>query len=203
VLLPLFALLLADPHPLMREYNRAWQLVGQRRAGEAIPLLKAIIGKDKSFYRAYEFLARAYSHDKQFEAAETYFRSLIAEDPSNGLAHFGLGRVYEERGKRDSAWREFAACTRKPVRCHRCFVHFPGARVRAPIRSNLPGDQLPPRRRCGCRVRRSCLRRSGRLLQCQKQLCRVLPERHALPGYIRAGADAECSGRSSSPDRQC
>jgi tetratricopeptide (TPR) repeat protein len=94
LLLPLFALLLAQPHPLMREYNRAWQLVGQRRAGEAIPLLKAIIAKDKTFYRAYECLATAHSQEKQPEAAETYFRSLLAADPGNGLAHYGLGSLY-------------------------------------------------------------------------------------------------------------
>jgi len=47
------ALQAAQPHPLMREYNHAWQLSGQLRADEAIPLLKQIIAKDKTFYRAY------------------------------------------------------------------------------------------------------------------------------------------------------
>ena len=79
LVLPLLALALAGPHPLMQEYNRAWQLFWQRRAGEAIPLLKAIIAKDKTFYRAYEYLARAYSQQKQPEVGERYFRSLVIE----------------------------------------------------------------------------------------------------------------------------
>ncbi len=124
LVLPLLALALAGPHPLMPEYNRAWQLFWQRRAGEAIPLLKAIIAKDKTFYRAYEYLARAYSQEQQSEAGERYFRSLLAEDRGNGLAHFGLGRVYEFQGKASSAAGEFAACAHKPVRCHLCFPHF-------------------------------------------------------------------------------
>jgi hypothetical protein len=39
----------AHPHLLMREYNHAWQLAGQLRVDEAIPLLKQIIAKDKTF----------------------------------------------------------------------------------------------------------------------------------------------------------
>ena len=124
LLLPLLGLLLAGPHPLMQEYNRAWQLEGQHRADEAIPLLKAIIAKDKTFYRAYEVLVRAYSQKNQLEPAERYFRSLLAEDSTNGLAHYGLGRVYEEKREYNSASEEFAACVHEPVRCHLCFTEF-------------------------------------------------------------------------------
>ena len=46
----------AHPHPLMREYNLAWQLNGQWRVAEAIPLLKQVIAKDKTFDRAYKTL---------------------------------------------------------------------------------------------------------------------------------------------------
>src|SRR3954447_8665033 len=42
----------AQPHPLMDDYNRAWQLAGQARPYEAIPLLKQIIAKDRTFQLA-------------------------------------------------------------------------------------------------------------------------------------------------------
>src|SRR6266478_6022744 len=85
----------AQPHPLMREYNHAWQLSGQLHADEAIPLLKQIIAKDKTFYRAYYTLAEAYRQKQQLDKAEQYFRSLLERDPENGTAHYGLGEVYE------------------------------------------------------------------------------------------------------------
>src|SRR5258707_6304282 len=83
----------AQPHPLMREYNHAWQLSGQLRADEAIPLLKQIIAKDKTFYRAYGTLVEAYRQKQELEKAEEYFRSLLTQDPKNGQAHYGLCQV--------------------------------------------------------------------------------------------------------------
>src|SRR5712691_7380738 len=56
--------------PLMKEYNSAWLLVGQGRTGEAIPLLKGIIEKDKTFYRAYRSLVEAYEKSKALDEAE-------------------------------------------------------------------------------------------------------------------------------------
>ncbi len=88
-----FSLQAAQPHPLMAEYDRAWQLTGQLRAGEAIPLLKAIIAKDRTFYRAYEVLAEAYWVEKQPEEAESFLRSLAADDPRNPFAYYGLGQL--------------------------------------------------------------------------------------------------------------
>src|SRR6266853_2116810 len=85
----------AQPHPLMRDYHHAWQLSGQLRADEAIPLLKQIIAKDKTFYRAYYTLAETYRQKQELNKAEQYFRSLLARDPENGQAHYGLGQVYE------------------------------------------------------------------------------------------------------------
>src|SRR3989442_15987278 len=89
------ALHAAQPHPLMHEYNHAWQLSGQLRADEAIPLLKQIIAKDKTFYRAYGTLADAYRQEQELDKAEQYFRALLAHDPQNGQAHYGLGEVYQ------------------------------------------------------------------------------------------------------------
>jgi hypothetical protein len=43
----------------MSEYEQAWRLTGQLRAEEAIPLLKQIIAKDRTFFRAYLTLTEA------------------------------------------------------------------------------------------------------------------------------------------------
>jgi len=61
----------------MTDYTVAWQLEGERRPDEAIPLLKAIIAKDKTFWRAYKTLFEAYLQKKELDKAEEYFRSLL------------------------------------------------------------------------------------------------------------------------------
>src|SRR5258706_7315723 len=66
----------AQSHPLMDDYNHAWQLAGEAHPYEAIPLLKQIISKDKTFHLAYETLIFAYRQTKELGAAEEYFRSL-------------------------------------------------------------------------------------------------------------------------------
>src|SRR5712671_6049467 len=100
----------ARPHPLMREYNHAWQLSGQLRSDEAIPLLKQIIAKDKTFYRAYNTLAEAYRQKQELDKAEQYFRSLLAQDPKNGQAYYGLGRIYEWKAQWGPAAGHYIDC---------------------------------------------------------------------------------------------
>src|SRR5437879_5608455 len=55
------------PHPLMEDYNAAWELEGQGNVDEAIPRLEAIIAKDKTFWRAYGPLAQAYAARQQLD----------------------------------------------------------------------------------------------------------------------------------------
>src|ERR1700730_12134679 len=112
------------PHPLMKEYNVAWQLEGERRPNEAIPLLKAIIAKDKTFWRAYYTLVSAYWQKREMDEVQQYMRSLLAQDPTNGFAHYGLGWVFRLRLDLDAATAEFAACNRLAPEAHACYLAF-------------------------------------------------------------------------------
>jgi transcription elongation factor GreA-like protein len=73
-----FQLYAAAPQSLMDQYKQAWELTGQMRADEAIPILKGIIEQDRTFHRAYLTLVHAYRQKKAFDRADEYFRSLLA-----------------------------------------------------------------------------------------------------------------------------
>src|SRR5438477_12046394 len=118
------ALQAAQPHPLMREYNHAWQLSGQLRADEAIPLLKQIIAKDKTFYRAYGTLAEAYRQKQELDTAEQYFRSLLAQDPKNGQAHYALGEVYQRKEQWGLAAGHYTECIQKAPQTYPCYLQI-------------------------------------------------------------------------------
>jgi CHAT domain-containing protein/tetratricopeptide (TPR) repeat protein len=105
---------------LMRDYNLAWQLNGQLREIEAIPLLKQIIAKDKTFHRAYRGLVEAYRQKRELDQAEEYFRSLVAQDPKNGLAHYGLGDVYIWKQQWGLAADNYIQCIHKSPDAHVC-----------------------------------------------------------------------------------
>ena len=113
------------PHPLMKQYNVAWQLEGERRPDEAIPLLKEIIAKDKTFYRAYRTLVQAYEQKRQLERAEEYFQELLREDPGNGLAHYGLGEVYYSQSRPGPAAENLAQCIRQSPQAFICYFRLP------------------------------------------------------------------------------
>ena len=111
----------AQPHPLMGDYNRAWQLAGQARPHEAISLLKQIIAKDRTFSLAYETLIFAYQQTKEFDRAEEYFRSLVAQSPRNGFAYYGLGGIYRLKNQHEAAAGFFANCIRQSPEAHDCY----------------------------------------------------------------------------------
>jgi len=134
-------------HPLMAEYTVAWQLEGQRRPDDAIPLLKAIITKDKTFYRAYDLLLASYAQKNELDKAEEYFRGLAEQEPANGLAHYGLGRVYDRRGLNDRAGEEFAICIQSSPHAHVCYEQMAEEWVLknpAELQRRLPRDRENP-----------------------------------------------------------
>jgi hypothetical protein len=110
-LAPAFGLCAAGPHPLRAEFNRAWQLAGEARPDEAIPLLKQIIAKDKTFIDAYTTLVEAYRQKKELGEGEKYFRSLLGT-AGNGLAFYGLARVSHLRGQHEAAVEYYTTCIR-------------------------------------------------------------------------------------------
>src|SRR5579863_3699573 len=135
--------------PLMEQYNKAWQLEGQRRPDEAIPLLKAIIAKDSTFYRAYQTLVEAYAQKKQLDKAEEYFRALAEQEPSNGLAHYGLAQIYNRRSLAAPAGEEFATCAEKAPKAHICYLGMVKSWVSAnpfELQRHVPKDPHNPYR---------------------------------------------------------
>ncbi len=108
--------------PTMQEYTRAWVLVGQRKPDEAIPLLKAIIAKDKKFYRACKTLVEAYEQKNRLADAEAYFGELVGQDPGNGWAEYGLAEVYSIQQQWSQALEHSAACIRKTPDSWVCYT---------------------------------------------------------------------------------
>ena len=79
--------------PLMAEYNRASQFLGQWKPDEAIPILESILGADPSFYRAYKGLLDAYAQKNDLLAAERYFDRLQLNAGSHS-PYFLFGKAF-------------------------------------------------------------------------------------------------------------
>jgi len=115
------AMAAAQPSPLMQEYNRAWQLTGQLKPDEAIPILKGIIAKDKTFYRAYHGLVEAYAQKKELGQAREYFHSLITEDPNNALAYYGLAELEGAAQDYPEEVRNYRECLKRGLHLPVCY----------------------------------------------------------------------------------
>src|ERR1019366_3883878 len=83
----------------MPEYRAAWTLYHQGRFSEAIPSLKALIAREKSYYRAHGTLVDAFERQGKLEEAAQYFRQLAANEPSNGMAEWALAELASRRSK--------------------------------------------------------------------------------------------------------
>ena len=115
------ASLAGERSPLMEEYNGAWLAVGQLRYGDdVVTTLKGIIEKDKTFYRAYRLLAEVYTRRHEAAAGKLYFEALTERDPSNELAHYGLGDVLRLSGDSLVANTEYRICALKNSRSLAC-----------------------------------------------------------------------------------
>ena len=101
-----------------------WQLIGQQRAAEGIPLLKEIIARDKQFYRAYKTLVDAYEQEKRLDDAEWYMHALIEQDPENGLASYGLGEICRRKKQYGVAAEHFTDCVRHAPETPACYIQL-------------------------------------------------------------------------------
>jgi CHAT domain-containing protein len=110
--------------PLMEDYTRAWVLVGQRRADDAIAQLKTIIERDPTFHRAYKTLVEAYHQQNGLDAAEQYFQGLVRQQGLNGFAEYGLAWVAYNRNRLTEVDDHAAACIKKNPRAVACYLTF-------------------------------------------------------------------------------
>ena len=86
------------------DYLQSWQMVGQGRPAEAIPMLRSYISTHPDFAPGYRTLARAYEMTRREEEGIAYFRSLLGRNPRAGLGHYGLALMFH--GLRDEHGRE-------------------------------------------------------------------------------------------------
>lgn len=111
----------AQPSPLMQQYNRAWELSGQLKPDEAIPILKGIIAEDKTFSRAYRGLANAYLAKKEPGPLREYFQSLIAQDGANPLPYYGLALLDDAALHFVEESRNYIECVKRGRRVAACY----------------------------------------------------------------------------------
>jgi len=110
-----------DGPSLMEEYNRAWIATGQLRYGDdVVATLKDIVARDRTFYRAYRTLASVYVKRREVAVGERYFQELAGQDPSNELAHYGLGELLRLIGNDAEAGEEYRNCASKNPRSWAC-----------------------------------------------------------------------------------
>ena len=75
-------LLALSVSPLMQDYDRAWVLTGQLKYAEAIPILKSIIARDKTFTTAHiTAWWGAYTQQGLLPEAKQYFEEARAQSP--------------------------------------------------------------------------------------------------------------------------
>jgi CHAT domain-containing protein/Tfp pilus assembly protein PilF len=140
-----------DDNPI-REYSGAWILVGQGRADDAIPLLEALIAKAPNFWRAYKCLVDAYRLKNDVQGAEQYFQKLLAGDPANGIAHYGLGLVSRTRREWGRAVEHYTACAKAQAPVTECYQGLAEALIEESkraatlndFRAKLPGGLEHP-----------------------------------------------------------
>ncbi|MBN1560357.1 tetratricopeptide repeat protein [candidate division KSB1 bacterium] len=88
---------------LNEKYLNVLRLMGNENYNAVIKDCKAMINEDTSFDRAYIKLVSAYKELNELNSASKYFDELLAENPGNALAFFGLGLVYESSKEQKSA----------------------------------------------------------------------------------------------------
>ena len=111
----------ATPRSLRSEYNRAWQLTGEGRPDEAIPILKQIIAADPTFHPAYSTLIESYWEKNELDMVGEYFRSLVTQSPGNGLAYYGLGELHRIKNQHEVAAAYYSKCISQNGEAYACY----------------------------------------------------------------------------------
>ncbi len=73
--------------------------LNQRRSSEAIVELQAVVAQDSRFPSAQNLLGTALYATDRLADARSAFEAALAQDPTDGAAAIGLGRLYASQGK--------------------------------------------------------------------------------------------------------
>jgi CHAT domain-containing protein/lipopolysaccharide biosynthesis regulator YciM len=134
------------------EYARAAQLVGQRHAGEAIPILERVIAQAPGFYRAYGLLVNAYLQKHAPEPAAAYFAALLRDPERSAFAHYALGQIDFLGSNFSGAVDHYATCVQQRPDSVPCYVPLADSLILATGRSataedlaaRIPGNREGP-----------------------------------------------------------
>lgn len=88
---------------LNQMYLQGLRLIGAQKYDEAIEQFKEIIDQAPSFSRAYAKLVALYEEKNELDNARQYFEELIAKNPHNPYAYYGVGQVWKK--KRIFTWQ--------------------------------------------------------------------------------------------------
>ena len=134
------------------DFARASQLLGQRRADVAIPLLQSVIARAPAFHPAYREIVDAYVQKGGLQLAVPYFEALLRDPAPNAYAHYALGRIALLQSDWSQALEHFGSCVQErpnSVPCYRPLVDMlllvtgHSASVSA-LASRIPGNREGP-----------------------------------------------------------
>jgi CHAT domain-containing protein len=103
-------------------YLRAWQMVGQDRMAEAIPVLQALIAAGNRSPQVYALLGDTYRTSNSAAKGAEYFRELIRQNPGSSLPHYGLARTLYRWESLADVVTEASACAYLEPRLLECYV---------------------------------------------------------------------------------
>ena len=92
-------------------YVRGRELLGSGDAAAAVQVLAHTVAADPDSRSAREMLARAQFDSQQFSEAAANFAELVARDPADHYAHFGLGLASRRLGDFSTAVEHLALAT--------------------------------------------------------------------------------------------
>lgn len=78
-------------------YRQALELLGQSRTGEALEAMRAIAVENPKFTAAFRKIVEVSSYQNDLAPAQAFFEDLVAKDPDNPGAHYGLGLCHAEK----------------------------------------------------------------------------------------------------------
>ncbi|NBD17256.1 MAG: tetratricopeptide repeat protein [Cyanobacteria bacterium] len=107
IILLLVGVTLGRSFLLSRRFEKACQLYEDEKYGDAIPIFKKIIERQKSNDLARLLLGKSFVGQGNLTEAISTFETLTQSSPKNVDAYIELGKVYMQQGKIDSAIAQF------------------------------------------------------------------------------------------------
>ena len=97
-------------NPVINEYYDALILKGEEKFAEAIDQFQRLIKLYPEFSRSYRSLVETYIWTDDLASGRRFFASIIAENPDNAYAYYGLARINFQNAEYDSALENLRLC---------------------------------------------------------------------------------------------